>query len=109
MAQIAEMVRAGLPAQRESGGSTASSRASTLLGLLGAAIVAGLIVFLPAGPALVGAALAALVALLRTPVRHRQAEKTDETAVAETIEAAGPAEKPEKALRSAHSDEEVAR
>ncbi len=55
-------------------------------------IAAGLIVFLPAGPALVGAALAALVALLRTPARHRQADETDETAAADTTEASGPSQ-----------------
>ncbi|MFE5211690.1 AzlC family ABC transporter permease [Streptomyces sp. NPDC056600] len=42
-------------------------RANRLPALLGAVIAAGLVHFLPAGPALVGAALAALVALLRTP------------------------------------------
>ncbi|WP_050513653.1 AzlC family ABC transporter permease [Streptomyces griseus] len=83
-------------------------RINRLPALLGAAIAAGLIVFLPAGPALVGAALAALVALLRTPARHRRADETGEKAVAETTETAGPAVQPESGLRSAHSGEEVA-
>ncbi|WP_424570895.1 hypothetical protein [Streptomyces sp. CH-036] len=83
-------------------------RINRLPALLGAAIAAGLIVFLPAGPALVGAALAALVALLRTSARHRRADGTGEKAVAETMETAGPAVQPESGLRSAHSGEEVA-
>ncbi|WP_218924115.1 AzlD domain-containing protein [Streptomyces sp. f150] len=83
-------------------------RINRLPALLGAAIAAGLIVFLPAGPALVGAALAALVALLRTPARHRRADETGEKAEAETTEAAGPAVQHESGLRSAHSGEEVA-
>ncbi|MGW4250483.1 AzlC family ABC transporter permease [Streptomyces californicus] len=82
-------------------------RINRLPALLGAVIAAGLIVFLPAGPALVGAALAALVALFRTPARHRQADETDETTAADTTEAAEPADMPERALRSARSDEEV--
>lgn len=66
-------------------------RINRLPALLGAVIAAGLVYVLPAGPALVGAALAALVALFRTPA----------PLPARAREAGG-------AEPSAHSGEEVA-
>ncbi|MFE9458632.1 AzlC family ABC transporter permease [Streptomyces californicus] len=93
-------------------------RINRLPALLGAMIAAALIVFLPAGPALVGAALAALIALVRAPARAGQAEEADGTTADEATadgtraggptKAAGQAETPERALRRAHFDGEAA-
>lgn len=78
-------------------------RINRLPALLGAVLATGLIFFLPAGPALVGAALAALVALFRAPV-----SPPEEADRAEGTEAAGQAEEADKTVHPVHSDEQVA-
>ncbi|MFH9590181.1 AzlC family ABC transporter permease [Streptomyces luteogriseus] len=78
-------------------------RFNRLPALLAAVLAAGLIVFLPAGPALVGTALASLVALFRTPAGPESAQET------KSADAAGQAEEAETAALPVHSDEEVAR
>ncbi|MFD3516399.1 AzlC family ABC transporter permease [Streptomyces sp. NPDC058657] len=80
-------------------GEVRRERINRLPAVLGAVLAAGLIVFLPAGPALVGAALAALVALFRAPAQP--------TARPEETEGTDRAEEADK--ESAHSDEEAAR
>ncbi|MET9480658.1 AzlC family ABC transporter permease [Streptomyces sp. NPDC006638] len=83
-------------------------RINRLPALLGAVLAAGLIVVLPAGPALVGAALAALVALFRAPAPPpARPEEAGERDGAEAAEAAGRPEMAEKTAQPAHSDEEV--
>jgi hypothetical protein len=82
-------------------------RINRLPALLGAVLAAGLSVLLPAGPALVGAALAALVALFRTPA-SLPARTREGAEGADGAETAGQAMEAEKAVQPVHSDDEVA-
>jgi predicted branched-subunit amino acid permease len=79
-------------------------RVNRLPALLGAVLAAGFLLFLPAGPALVGAALAALVALVRRPAPTAAPPSAPPSAPSADLP--GPAEEPGRRL---HSDEEVPR